>query len=1287
MSIEDDVFNLKPEALPSVKPGGAYDADLSNIAINATWSLFSGSLPTGLTLDPSGHLGGTCDASATPDTYAFIAQAVDRKGRKGLVAESITVTGPKRDIPAKSGCSAASGNVALFALVPVLLLLRRRRRGAFVGAALALALPGLAHASYSKTSSTISYQPVSGGITLTAGVASSANLNLPFSFRFFGQSYSSVSVGTSGYLAFTGSANVAAPAFGNGVPILAVWGDNLTVSGATTPAGSVTYVINGVTPNREVVIQWANAYDTTDLNGFPASNTSFNFQAHLHEDGQIDFTYGDATTDSSTSTSAAAAIAGLSDGANNTVSAFACSGGFGHCGYTDWPTNTELVFIAGTDLALDNLTTDGVAYQGSSTNLVATVSNPGGQNVATTGVQFILSTDTVLGNADDQIVGEQDNLALNAGQVKIVTQPYELGALPEGSYFFFAKVDPTNAISEDDETNNVYGPVRLDVTAPAPDFTLSGLTVSAHTAAPGDSIHVSFTLHNQGTVASSAVSWGVYLSTNNVISLADLQVGSGTAQAINPQGVDSIATDVAVPSTLAPGSYYLGVIANPTLAVTETNALNDTAFDPTTINVTSTSLALVGEGALPATSAGAIYSFVFTASGGDGHYTFTSSALPAGLQLAANGTLSGRPTTATGSPFSLAIHVADGAGHTATGNYTLAVSDGSLALTLLSAQVPEAEYAAAYQQALSATGGTAPYTWSLTGEGRLPGGLLLDPNGALEGVARESGTFNFGVKVTDAASTPASATAQLQLVVSGSSLFLRAADPNLPDATLDQPYNQVLGVSGGFPPYGWQFPYCPDPTPANCKPVVRFPQVPTDGQSQAYFLPAGMYFGCDFTGAAFLTSNPPNIPPDQDGGSPCYDPGLAKDAPNVPEEAGIFAIPARVSDSANQSIEVMFTLRVGDGAGLTVTTTQLPDALTGKAYTAALQASSPKSQGAIHWTIACSERDQFGAPVSPCPETLPPGLTLADDGTITGTPTDSSGKTYTFMVRANDDENRVDVRALAITSRAPTPAAKSSCQSGPGTTGLVALMVPLLLLALRRRKLRAGDDRAGLHRHARHRLRQEDREHALHGRDLHRRPHVRSERRCVQVRRRGRHRLRLEPALRQRYPQLPGPDALLRGRELHRQHRVRSRGRRVQVRRRWRRGLQRGRGVQPREPELLRGQRVCGSGLRGPPGLRRRRRPVQVRRPGLRRGSGLRRAGRRRLCGLAVCGRALQRRHVVRRGHGQLPLRRRALRCGPDLRVLPRRRRAFGRRLRRERAHVRGLVAVRGRGLRRRLDV
>ncbi len=59
-----------------------------------------------------------------------------------------------------------------------------------------------------------------------------------------------------------------------------------------------------------------------------------------------------------------------------------------------------------------------------------------------------------------------------------------------------------------------------------------------------------------------------------------------------------------------------------------------------------------------------------------------------------------------------------------------------------------------YNIQLEATGGTAPYTWSLAAGSTLPAGVTLSSEGQIMGLLEDSGTWNFSVVATDAAGTP-----------------------------------------------------------------------------------------------------------------------------------------------------------------------------------------------------------------------------------------------------------------------------------------------------------------------------------------------------------------------------------------------------------------------------------------------------------------------------------------------------------------------------------------------------
>lgn len=89
----------------------------------------------------------------------------------------------------------------------------------------------------------------------------------------------------------------------------------------------------------------------------------------------------------------------------------------------------------------------------------------------------------------------------------------------------------------------------------------------------------------------------------------------------------------------------------------------------------------------------------------------------------------------------------------------------ALAITTPS-PLPNAAEGAAYNQAIAATGGTAPYSFTQT-SGLMPAGLSLSINGQIPGSPSQCGVFTFDVQVTDAALSTASRSYSLTVLPSG----------------------------------------------------------------------------------------------------------------------------------------------------------------------------------------------------------------------------------------------------------------------------------------------------------------------------------------------------------------------------------------------------------------------------------------------------------------------------------------------------------------------------------------
>ena len=115
------------------------------------------------------------------------------------------------------------------------------------------------------------------------------------------------------------------------------------------------------------------------------------------------------------------------------------------------------------------------------------------------------------------------------------------------------------------------------------------------------------------------------------------------------------------------------------------------------------------------------------------------------------------PATATSDSGALfTVAVTNSAGSATSSAATLTVNAVTSTLQITTTQLPGGILAGSYTSTLAATGGTPPYSWTLSG-GTLPKGLTLSSAGAISGTPSVAGAFPFTVQVKDAASNSASA--------------------------------------------------------------------------------------------------------------------------------------------------------------------------------------------------------------------------------------------------------------------------------------------------------------------------------------------------------------------------------------------------------------------------------------------------------------------------------------------------------------------------------------------------
>ncbi len=485
-----------------------------------------------------------------------------------------------------------------------------------------------------------------------------------------------------------------------------------------------------------------------------------------------------------------------------------------------------------------------------------------------------------------------------------------------------------------------------------------------------------------------------------------------------------------------------GSVGSFAFSVTATDSTSGTPSQGTrgyTLNIAAPPI-VVAPSTLPAATRGTAYSQTLSASGGTAPYTYAlaSGTLPAGITLASNGTLSGTATV-EGS-FNFTVTATDAGSFTGNQAYSLTVAGPNLVLPASS--LPAGTAGQAYSASITpATGGTAPYSYALTA-GALPTGVVVDvATGALSGTPTVAGTFNFTLTVSDSTPSPA-AQASRSYTLTIAAPVIVVAPTALPAATRGTAYSQVLTASGGSAPYTYAIsagnvpaglPLASNGTLSG-NPTVEgsfnFTVTATDANNftaaQAYALtvagpnlalpastlPAGT------AGQAYAAT----IAPATGGAAPysyalsagALPTGVVLDAATgglsgTPTLSGTFNFTLTATDStpspaaqASQSYAVTIA-----AATLVLAQPTLPPAVSGSAYNQVLTASG----GVAPYRYSISSG------------TLPAGLTLASDGTLSGTPTTQGTSSFTIAVADAGNASATQAYSFTVSDAAPVAVA------------------------------------------------------------------------------------------------------------------------------------------------------------------------------------------------------------------------------------------------------------------------
>ena len=254
------------------------------------------------------------------------------------------------------------------------------------------------------------------------------------------------------------------------------------------------------------------------------------------------------------------------------------------------------------------------------------------------------------------------------------------------------------------------------------------------------------------------------------------------------------------------GTPPLGSAGNYNFTITVQDAASRFTGVSFTLQVNPGPPVITTSSPLPRAKEGTQVSLAFRASGGVSPCTWTASGLPAFLNLSGAGLLSGTPPVGVSAgSYSFSITVTDAAGNRASGAFSLSI-DPALSITTTSSL--QATVGQPFSAAFNASGGTAPYSFSVSGQ---PGWATMAAGGVVSGTPPRgsAGGAAFVILVSDAVGHTSSAPFTLTVLSPNGGPTITTPSP-LAIAGVGNYYQAALSVTGGAPPYQWSGSGVPD---------------------------------------------------------------------------------------------------------------------------------------------------------------------------------------------------------------------------------------------------------------------------------------------------------------------------------------------------------------------------------------------------------------------------------------------------------------------------------------------
>jgi hypothetical protein len=376
-------------------------------------------------------------------------------------------------------------------------------------------------------------------------------------------------------------------------------------------------------------------------------------------------------------------------------------------------------------------------------------------------------------------------------------------------------------------------------------------------------------------------------------------------------------------------------------------------------------------------------------------------------------------------------------------------------LTITTSSLPDAAVNQSYSTSLTGSGGTPPYTWSVTPS--LPPNLSLNPaTGAISGTPTTQGTTTHTFSVRDNSVPAQTAQQTLSVTIAPPGSTLTITTTSLPNGTVGQPYSRAVQAAGGTGAFTWSISAGTLPPNLNLDPATGvISGTPTTPGTSSFTVRASDAAGQSDQQALSITINttpPPPTPPNitttalpagtvgqpynqavqVTGGTGALTWSIVAGAlpanlnlnptngaiTGTPTVAGTSSFTVRVQDAGGLSDAQALSITINPPAPPNITTTTLPAGTLGQPYSQSLQAIG--GTGARTWSIIAG--------------TLPQGLNLDQTtGVISGTPIVPG--TSSFTVQVQDAAGQSDQQALSIVINLSNPPHITTTALPGGTVG------------------------------------------------------------------------------------------------------------------------------------------------------------------------------------------------------------------------------------------------------------